>query len=480
MPTLETVHLTRRYGEFTALRDISLRFTAGEIHGIAGENGAGKSTLMKVLSGVLPPSEGQLWLDGTTVRLGGVRDALTHGIVMIHQELNLVDDLTVAENIALGFEPIRSGFLNLRQMADEAEARLRQVGAKFSAVTPVGSLSIAEKQLVEIAKALSRDAQFLIMDEPTAVLSQTETDSLHGLVRELAASGKTVLYISHKLGDLVQTCDRISVLRDGEFVKTVLASETNPAEIAELMVGRPLEDIYPPKQFPTETRAALEVTGLGVPGRVQDVSFSARRGEVLGFGGLIGAGRTEMAEAIAGLRRRTGNVQATGKVAYVSEDRKGRGLVLNMTVTENIALASLAKFWLNQRQEAGTAIGWVEKMGIRAGNLNGAVRSLSGGNQQKVAIAKWLDTKPDVLILDEPTRGVDVGAKREIYRLIADLAAQGLTCIVISSEMPELIGLCHRVLILREGVVTGELSGAEITESEMMRLALGIGTGGKR
>ncbi len=479
MPTLETVQLTRRYGEFTALRDISLRFTAGEIHGIAGENGAGKSTLMKVLSGVLPPSEGQLSLDGAALRLSGVRDALAHGIVMIHQELNLVDDLTVAENIALGFEPLQNGFLNRRQMAEEAEARLRQVGAKFSAATPVGSLSIAEKQLVEIAKALSRDAQVLIMDEPTAVLSQTETDALHGLVRELAASGKTVLYISHKLGDLVQTCDRISVLRDGEFVKTVLASETNPAQIAEMMVGRPLEDIYPPKQFSTETGAALEVSALGVPGRVHDVSFSARKGEVLGFGGLIGAGRTEMAEAIAGLRRRTGTVRATGKVAYVSEDRKGRGLVLDMTVTENITLASLAKFWLNQRQEAGTAAEWVEKMGIRAGNLNGAVRALSGGNQQKVAIAKWLETKPDVLILDEPTRGVDVGAKREIYRLIADLAAQGLTCIVISSEMPELIGLCHRVLILREGVVTGELSGAEITESEMMRLGLGIGTGGK-
>jgi len=479
MPTLETVHLTRRYGEFTALRDISLRFTAGEIHGIAGENGAGKSTLMKVLSGVLPPSEGRLSLDGAALRLSGVRDALAHGIVMIHQELNLVDDLTVAENIALGFEPLQNGFLNRRQMAEEAEARLCQVGAKFSAATPVGSLSIAEKQLVEIAKALAREAQILIMDEPTAVLSQTETDALHGLVRELAATGKTVLYISHKLGDLVQTCDRISVLRDGEFVKTVLATETNPAQIAEMMVGRPLEDIYPPKQFSTETGAALEVSALGVPGRVHDVSFSARKGEVLGFGGLIGAGRTEMAEAIAGLRRRTGTVRATGKVAYVSEDRKGRGLVLDMTVTENITLASLAKFWLNQRQEAGTASEWVEKMGIRAGDLNGAVRSLSGGNQQKVAIAKWLETKPDVLILDEPTRGVDVGAKREIYRLIADLASQGLTCIVISSEMPELIGLCHRVLILREGRVAGELNGAEVTESDMMRLALGIETGGK-
>jgi ribose transport system ATP-binding protein len=479
MPTLETVRLTRRYGEFTALRDISLRFAAGEIHGIAGENGAGKSTLMKVLSGVLPPSEGQLSLEGTALRLSGVRDALAHGIVMIHQELNLVDDLTVAENIALGFEPIQNGFLNRRQMAGEAEARLRQVGAKFSSSAPVGSLSIAEKQLVEIAKALSREAQILIMDEPTAVLSQTETDALHGLVRELAAGGKTVLYISHKLVDLVQTCDSISVLRDGEFVKTVLARETNPAEIAEMMVGRPLEDIYPDKTPAPVGEAVITVRGLQVPGRVHEVSFTARKGEVLGFGGLIGAGRTEMAEAIAGLRPRSGEVLAAGRIAYVSEDRKGRGLVLDMTVTENLTLASLAGCWLNQAREAGTATEWVEKMGIRAGNLNGAVRSLSGGNQQKVAIAKWLDTKPDVLILDEPTRGVDVGAKREIYRLIADLAAQGLTCLVISSEMPELIGLCHRVLILREGRIAGEITGEEITEGEMMRLALGIESGGK-
>jgi len=262
-------------------------------------------------------------------------------------------------------------------------------------------------------------------------------------------------------------------------VKTVLASETNPAEIAEMMVGRPLEDIYPDKTPAPVGEAVITVKGLQVPGRVHDVSFTARKGEVLGFGGLIGAGRTEMAEAIAGLRPRSGEALADGRIAYVSEDRKGRGLVLDMTVTENLTLASLAGFWLNQAREAGTATGWVEKMGIRAGNLNGAVRSLSGGNQQKVAIAKWLDTKPDVLILDEPTRGVDVGAKREIYRLIADLAAQGLTCLVISSEMPELIGLCHRVLILREGRIAGEITGEEITEGEMMRLALGIESGGK-
>jgi len=475
--------------EFPAVRaldGVTIAFEAGEVHGIVGENGAGKSTLMKILSGVQHATSGTILLDGEPVSLHGVRGALQHGIAMIHQELNLVDELNVAENVFLGREISKGGMLDRAKMVELTTDILRQVHAPFAANVKVGQLSIAGKQLVEIAKAVAIDASILIMDEPTAVLSEPEAASLFELISRLKERGTTILYISHRLTEVCAICDRITVLRDGSWVTTVDANGANPSELARLMVGRPIRDFYPAKVAAPDGKPILELD------QFCGASFSVRPGEILGLAGLVGAGRTELAEAIIGIRpTESGTIRLNGLpvklrspkkamthgVVYVSEDRKGLGLHLSLGVIQNVTLANLRAYGrivLNHQKERESAESWKKDLDIRAGDLEGPAINVSGGNQQKIAIAKWLETKPKVIILDEPTRGVDVGAKREMYNLIQKLAGDGMACIVISSELPEILGLCHRAIIMREGKVVGQLAGEELSEEAVMHLAAGV------
>ncbi|HSI72695.1 MAG TPA: sugar ABC transporter ATP-binding protein [Fimbriimonas sp.] len=495
---LEVKGLVKEFPSVRALDGVDLELRAGEVHGIVGENGAGKSTLMKILAGLYQPSSGEVLLQDKPVRFRGTGEAIGAGIAMIHQELNLVDELSAAENIFLGREPRKGPVLDRDRMNREAKAFLDEVHAPFAPNVKVGSLSIAGKQLVEIAKALSYNARILIMDEPTAVLSERETSALFELIRKLKSNGVSILYISHLLPELIAITDRITVLRDGRLITTLATKDANEAMLANLMVGRELEDYYPPKRNASGAGAiasgeyALAVKNLSVPGVVHDLSFAIRPGEILGLAGLVGSGRTEAAEAICGLRHRSGGtIERNGnpikvssvhdamrnEIAYVSEDRKQLGLITSMSTANNVTLANLRSYArpiINGGQERRAVAHWTEQLGIKAGNPNEPIYYLSGGNQQKVSVSKWLDTKPKVLILDEPTRGVDVGAKREIYNLIANLAEDGLACLVISSEMPELIGLCHRILVLREGRLMGELIGEDMTEQKIMALAAAV------
>ncbi len=493
MPSLEVRDIVMEFPAVRALDGVSLSFAPGEVHGIIGENGAGKSTLMKILSGVQSPTQGEVLLDGQPVHFKNVREALNHGIAMIHQELDVIDDLTVAENVFLGGEKAKFGWLKQAEMNAKTEQLLKRVGADFPPNKPVEELSIAGKQLVEIAKALSHEASILIMDEPTAVLTDRETESLFALIRALCQQGTTILYISHRLVEIEEICDRVTVLRDGQFVETVGRGEFDQAQLARLMVGRELGDFYPDKPARAQGEMVLEVSDLASPGHVKGASLQIRTGEIVGIAGLIGAGRTEFAEAIIGARPITsGEIKVSGQtvkiknvrqankhgIAYVSEDRKGCGLVLDMDVVENTTISNLREYCtplLSPKAEVEKTEAWKKELDIRAGNLRSEIVYLSGGNQQKVAIAKWLEISPKVLILDEPTRGVDVGAKREIYRLIHDLADRGTACIVISSELPEIIGVCSRVLVMRDGRVAGELIGEEMNEESIMLLAAGVG-----
>ncbi|MBX7135463.1 MAG: sugar ABC transporter ATP-binding protein [Fimbriimonadaceae bacterium] len=520
MARLDVSNIVMEFPAVRALDGVSLAFEAGEVHGLVGENGAGKSTLMKILSGLQRPTSGEVSMDGAAVHLHGVRDALERGIGMIHQELNLVDDLTVAENVFLGREPTRAGLLDRAAMNEETNRLLAEVRAPFDAATMVGDLSIAGKQLVEIAKALALNASILIMDEPTAVLSEPESEALFDLIRKLKAKGVTVIYISHRLAEVLEICDRVSVLRDGQLVTTLKAEELpDIATLASLMVGRPLSDMYPEKsplpdelpggsalgpprpdewrgegaggEGPPPEAVLLEVRSLCLKPD-HPISFQLQAGEILGLAGLVGAGRTELAEALIGVRRiESGEVLIAGQpvriksprdakrhgIAYVSEDRKGLGLILSLSVIDNTTLANLDSYChpiLDRRAEESSTENWKRELDVRAGDLHAEVLYLSGGNQQKISIAKWLETKPKILVLDEPTRGVDVGAKREMYLLIQKLASEGLGCLVISSELPEIIGLCHRAIVLREGRQMGEVSGATMTEEAIMHLAAGV------
>ena len=482
--------ISKTFGAVKALSGVSLDFRQGEVHGIVGENGAGKSTLMKILAGVQKPDAGEILVDGKVVQFAGVREALKHGIALIHQELNLVDDLTVAENVFLGREPTR-GLLIDRGRQREATARLlTQVNSRVSPDDQVGDLPLAQRQLIEIAKAISFDSNVIIMDEPTAVLGRQEAEALFALIADLKSQGKTIIYISHLLPEVIQVCDRISVLRDGRFVESIPAQGATPAQLANAMVGRELGDFYPAKQGwdPEELLEVSDVTTSGA----ENITFRLRKGEILGIAGLVGAGRTEVCEAIAGLRPRTGTVRVGSQtlspgsptaalsagIGYVSEDRKGKGLILEMAIQSNITLPHLdayGRVFLNRGKELASAEMWREKLSIKAADVSLPVGSLSGGNQQKVSIAKWLDTNTvRVLLLDEPTRGVDIGAKREIYDLIVHLASQGLGCVVVSSEMPELLGICHRILVMRDHRLAGELSQAEMSEQRVMALAAGV------
>jgi ribose transport system ATP-binding protein len=491
-PIVEMKSITKDFPSVRALDDVSIAFRPGEVHGLIGENGAGKSTLMRILCGVKVPTTGELQLRGESVRIGGPADAQRRGISMIHQELNVVEELSVAENIMLGHEPTRGGLIQRSEMATKASELLEGIGCRIDPWRLIKNLSIAEQQMVEIAKALSHKAEVLIMDEPTAVLTQREVALLMKLIRDLRERGVAIIYISHILPEVLDICDRVTVLRDGAVVHRFDSLDgVTEHDLANTMVGREMSD-----QFPARTEVGSEVVfeaqDITVPGHVNGVSFAVRKGEIFGFGGLIGAGRTELAEAIACLRPRTsGTVRVNGEditartareavqqgISYLSEDRRGTGLVMGMNIIENTTLVSLrnySRLLIRFRAEREATERHVRDLATKIGRLEEDVQTLSGGNQQKVALAKWLETKPKVLILDEPTRGIDVGAKAEIYRLIHDLTAQGMICLVISSEMNELLGLCHRIAVMRDGELRGVLDGTTATDREVMRVAAGV------
>lgn len=490
-PAVGFQQVTKRFGPVQVLHGVSFAFAPGRVYGVLGENGAGKSTLMKILAGYEQASEGSVEIAGQAVSFRGPRDAEAEGIVMIHQEFNLADDLTIAQNIFLGHELIRHGFLDEAEMARRAEAAMRSVGLTCSPGRRVRDLIVAEKQLVEIAKALSRNARVLVMDEPTATLTPSEIDRLFGLIAQLRDKGATVLYISHKLDEVERITDEVLVMRDGRLVAQRLTGSVSRHQMANLMVGRELSDLFPPRQpVPDGAQVLLKVEGLQVPGWARDVSFQVRSGEILGFAGLVGAGRTELFEGLLGLRpsscaaveitgrpwtRRSPRSAAGRGLTYLSEDRKGRGLHLRMGLAENLTLMALEQYarpWLDPAAERAALKQASEAFGIRA-SAGVPASALSGGNQQKLALARVLQPRPEVVVLDEPTRGVDVGAKRDIYFLIQRLAAEGRAVVIVSSELLELIGLCHRVIVMRQGRLAAELPQDQLTEELLIAHATG-------
>ncbi|HET7836536.1 MAG TPA: sugar ABC transporter ATP-binding protein [Variovorax sp.] len=481
----------KSFGPVQVLHGVSFALEPGRVYGLLGENGAGKSTLMKILAGYESLTDGTLRVNGEARQFASSRDAEALGIVLIHQEFNLAEDLSVAQNIFLGHEKKKGWLLDDAAMEREAASALAAVGLDVDPRTKVRRLIVAEKQLVEIAKAVSRHARLLIMDEPTATLTPGETERLFKLIAQLRAEGVTIVYISHKLDEVEQVTDEVIVMRDGRFVTRAPTAEVTRQQMANLMVGRELADLYPPRDVVvTATEPALRVRDFVVPGWARDANFDVRPGEILGFAGLVGAGRTELFEGVLGLRPASGSVEIDGHVrsfrnprdaarhglTYLSEDRKGKGLHVNLGLRQNLTLMALERYaqpWLKPDAERAALAEAVKDYGIRTGDLDARASSLSGGNQQKLALAKVLQPQPKVVVLDEPTRGVDVGAKRDIYFLIQRLARQGLAVIVVSSELMELIGLCHRVAVMRAGKLVTTLDAEHLTEEELIAHATG-------
>ncbi|WEK02867.1 MAG: sugar ABC transporter ATP-binding protein [Candidatus Devosia phytovorans] len=490
---LSASRISKSFGEIPVLFSVDFDIRPGEVHAIIGENGAGKSTLIKILSGIEQPTAGSIAYDGKTVVLPPNGEAEAMGIVLIHQELNLAEHLTVADSIFLGREIRKFGFLDLKEMRRRAHDVMEALHVHVDPDARINTLSVADKQMVEIAKAISRDARVLIMDEPTAVLSVGETETLFEQIRRLTARGVAVIFISHKLDEIMALAQRVTVLRDGQLIATVSTEALTPDSIAQMMVGRELSNLYPPKHEPdVDAPVVLSVRNLVAPG-VRDVSFELRRGEILGFAGLIGSGRTAVAEAIVGLTHKSaGEITLNGKpadfpdvaasvdagLAYMTKDRKGRGLLLNVGLQPNLTLLTLKKHlnhgFLDGKSEEKALERATRRFDIRARDASVRVGQLSGGNQQKLMLGKTMESEPEIIIMDEPTRGIDVGTKQQIYHIIAALAAEGKSIIVISSEMQEVIGLAHKVLVMRNGRLAGTLEGGEIGEAEIMRYAAGI------
>ncbi len=497
-PIISIRNVGKQFGAVRALNDVSFDVSPGELHAVMGENGAGKSTLMKILSGVIGDFEGELWLHNKPVHFSSTRDAENAGVSIIHQELNLVEQLSVAANIFLGRES-RSwlGILNQREMDDRAAALLAELDTNISPNASVGTLRVGDQQLVEIAKALSLQAEILIMDEPTSALTESEVARLYRVIDKLRSRGVTILYISHKMDEVFRLADRITVLRDGQFVQTINRTDTTPRAIAHLMVGR---DIAPTQKHSSEQNAnvVLETRQLSLPWpghsrgwRLQDVSLKLHRGEILGIAGLMGAGRTELLECLFGASELSpqGEILLEGKprsfkhpsqamqagIAMVTEDRKRLGLFAHMSVRENITICALSDVAslgvISHSNETAAAVSQIQAMSVKTNGPEAMITKLSGGNQQKCIIGRCMLTNPRVLLLDDPTRGVDIGAKAELYLLMERLASAGMAIIVTSSELPELLTVSDRILVLNEGVLTGEFSRSEATEQKIMEAA---------
>lgn len=494
---LEAVSLSKSFGPVQVLENINLRVNGGEIHAIIGENGAGKSTLMKILAGNERQTGGEIRIDGKPVSFSSPAAAEARGIVLVHQEILLAPDLTVAQNIYLGRElggkRGRGLLVDDRSMREGARRAIRDLGAEIDPDAVVATLSIAQRQLVQIARVLLVPHRLVIFDEPTASLTPFETEALLKVIRDIRAKGVAVLYISHRLPEVKEIADRVTVLRDGKLVSSHLASSLRPADMARLMVGRDVAKLYPDRASRYDSAAILEVENFSVPGFVRNASFCLNRGEILGFAGLVGAGRTELMEGIVGLRPAKGELRHDGRlvhfnnahdsqqagIVYLSEDRKGKGLLLSKDLGTNLTLASLDRFvrglQIDRNRERAALDEAIRAFDIRTGRKDILAGQLSGGNQQKLLLAKMMMLTPSIIIIDEPTRGIDVGTKEQIYQFIANLADEGKSIIVVSSEMPELIGICDRIVVMREGQIAGEVSGAGMTEHEIVALATGVG-----
>jgi ribose transport system ATP-binding protein len=489
---LRAEHVSKSFGLIEVLSDVSLALNAGEIHAVIGENGAGKSTLMRILAGHLPPTRGSLHVKGEPTIFSGPVEAEKKGIVLVHQEILLADDLTVTQNLFLGREIRRLGFVDDRTMRTRTISALAELGAGIDPEIEVRRLSIADRQLVQIARALLVPHEVVAFDEPTAVLTPIEAESLFAVIRRLKQQGVAVLYISHRLNEVKAIADRVTVLRDGRLVATRDIDGLEPLEMARLMVGRDMSKLYPPKPPQTSGDVVLKVDHLSVPGHVEAASFTLRRGEILGFGGLVGAGRTELFEGLFGLRPASGDVTLNGEpvsfrdareamaagLVYVSEDRKGKGLLLKQDLRTNLTLAALDRYlrgpFVDTAAESGALDTAIRDFDIRTRRRELLAGQLSGGNQQKLLLAKMMLVEPRIVVIDEPTRGVDIGTKEQIYRFIASLAKEGRAVIVVSSEMQELIGLCHRVLVMRGGRIAGEVGQDDLTEDAIVFLATGV------
>jgi ribose transport system ATP-binding protein len=490
-PVVRMTEVVKAFSGVRVLDDVSLDLAAGEVHALSGENGAGKSTLMKILAGIHAPDSGTVLIDGQPA-VHDVRSARQHGVAIVHQELMLAGNLTVADNLAMGRERrSRLGSLDRRGTVHAAQRMLDEVGASFGPSTRVSTLSTGQQQLVEIARALSDRPKVLILDEPTAALSAPEVTNLFRLVRELRDAGTAIAYITHRMEEITELADRVTILRDGRHVETARVADVTPEHIIARMVGRPIGSLFTHDRPPPED-TVLSVRGLA-DHQIGPVDLDVRRGEVVGIGGLVGSGRSELARLIFGADRstagtvevagqpiRTGSPQAAMRagIAFVPEDRKSLGLVLGHTIEANMVLASLASVSstgvVRRRRVRSACTTESERLRIKMGSMSQPVRQLSGGNQQKVLLAKWLRTQPHLLILDEPTRGVDIGAKADIYRIINDCAARGMGVLVISSELPELIGISDRVVVMRHGQLVAQLPGEGLTEEAVMRPAFGL------
>jgi ribose transport system ATP-binding protein len=485
--------IEKRFPGVHALNDCHFTLRTGEVHALVGENGAGKSTLMKILGGIYHRDSGIVKLDGQPVVIHNTREAQDRGISMIHQELNLMPHLTIAQNIYIGREPRR----RIKFMVDDettnkdAESLFKMLNLDLDPNTRVAKLSVAKQQMVEIAKALSFNSRILIMDEPTAALTDAEIEDLFTIIRKLRDQGVGIVHISHRLEELKEIADRITVMRDGKIIDTLLTEEATKDKIISLMVGRTIYESEPEIPEEPSQEVVLEVRNLNSGKALKDISFKLMKGEILSFAGLMGAGRTDVARALFGADKYdSGEIYIKGKrvqinspkdavnngLGYLSEDRKRFGLTLKMDVEENVSMASMdeflkANFWVDFRKEAAQAQEMVDKLNIRTPSINQKVVYLSGGNQQKVVVGKWLTADTDILIFDEPTRGIDVGAKSEIYKLLNELAHQGKSIIMISSELPEVLRMSHRVVVMCEGRITGTLNADEMTQESIMKFA---------
>ena len=492
-PVLEVRKIGKQFPGVRALHDVDLKVQQAEVLSVIGENGAGKSTLMKILAGVQMPDSGQVLIDGEPVTLDSVKASLDSGVALIHQELNLAENLQVGENIYLGREPNRFGFIDRKQINIDAVKVLKQIGLAVEPTTPLGDLSIGQRQMVEIAKAMSVGARVLIMDEPTSSLSSAEAERLFEVVNDLRTRGVSVIYISHRLGEVKALSDRVVVLRDGENAGALNRDEITHDNMVRMMVGRDVSQLYSREKIPIGD-VVLSVDRLRTPTWPEhEITFSIRQGEIVGISGLVGAGRTEMLRTLFGVDDPiAGTVAVDGKtvdlkspiaaidagIALVPEDRKLNGLVIDMSVRHNVGLAALARNrlaggFLNQAIEKRDAKQMVRDLRIKTPNDAQITRFLSGGNQQKVVLGKWLSMMPKILLLDEPTRGIDVGAKQEIYQLMEKLAKEGLAVLFVSSEMEEIMGMSDRTIVMHEGRITGELQRSELSEESIMQLATG-------
>jgi ribose transport system ATP-binding protein len=494
-PLLQMKNVSKSFPGVKALDDVRLEAYSGEVLALLGENGAGKSTLMKILSGVYHKDSGSIIMQGSEVDIKGIKDAEKLGIAIIHQELSLLPNLSIWENIFLGNEGFNgiTRRINKKVLKEKSECLLKDIGFSIDVDTLVKDLNVGEKQLIEIAKALSKNSKVIIMDEPTTALTDVETENLFKVITKLKSDSMGIVYISHRMDEIFQICDRVTVLRDGKYVGEVKTKDINKDALIEMMVGRKLEEQFPYRKS-TKEHTILKVENLNFGDKVCNISFEAKGGEILGISGLMGSGRTELAKTIFGeYRKSSGRIIVDDEevnicspkdsiekgICYLSEDRKKEGLILGMSVGNNMTLANLQKYenrakCINKVEEGNEIQEYIKKLSIKTPSAEQLIKNLSGGNQQKVILAKWLMLSPKVLIIDEPTRGIDVGAKKEIYEVLNELKAMGKAIIMISSDMPEILGICDRILVMHEGKISGELNREEASQETIMKYALGI------